>query len=392
MPSRLRTADSVDRAVRIVWDDGTTSTFHYVWLRDNCLHCRHATTGHRVVETSTIADAMPVTVEVDASGDLVVRWVDEHLSAYPATWLRDHDYSNGARHERDEPVLWDASGARDLPKADYSEVLADPAVKFSLMRGFRERGVAILNGVPTEQGTVALVAAQLGEVRTTGWGTVFDVRAEDDANSVAYTNLPLVTHTDEAYRDPAPTIQLQHFVRADAEGGETTLVDGYKVAADLRATRPDLFDLLVTVALQFHFRDDDNEHEHEAPVIELDTAGEVRALRYSNHSAQPFLMPPDRMEAYYEAYVTFGRMRESDRYRVTMKLGAGDLYIVDNRRVLHGRTGFRSGGERHLQSCYIERDEFMSRLRVLAREQADRAHGTAVRHGWRRHRDDGSLA
>jgi gamma-butyrobetaine dioxygenase len=44
--------------------------------------------------------------------------------------------------------------------------------------------------------------------------------------------------------------------------------------------------------------------------------------------------------------------------------------MVDNRRVLHGRTGFRSGGERHLQSCYIERDEFTSRLRVLDRERS----------------------
>jgi gamma-butyrobetaine hydroxylase len=370
MPPELRAAESVDRVVQLVWDDGTTSTFHHIWLRDNCLHCRHATTGHRVVETSAIAGAAPAVVEIDGSGDLLVVWSDEHSSVYPAVWLRDHDYSNGVRRERNEPVLWDASGARDVPAADYRAVLASPAVKLSLMGGFRDRGVAILHHVPAEPGTVARVAGQFGEVRTTGWGTVFDVRAVSDANSVAYTNLPLVTHTDEAYRDPAPTIQLQHFLRAEAEGGETTLVDGFKVAADLRAEHPDLFEQLATVSLRFHFRDDGNEHEHDAPVIELDTTGEVRAVRYSNHSAQPFLLPVDQMESFYDAYTTFGRMRESDRYRVTMRLGAGDLYMVDNRRVLHGRTGFRSGGERHLQSCYIERDEFMSRLRVLARERS----------------------
>ncbi|HEX4983013.1 MAG TPA: TauD/TfdA family dioxygenase [Ilumatobacteraceae bacterium] len=369
MPPVLRSAESTDRVIRLVWDDGTTSTFHHVWLRDNCLHCRHATTGHRVVETSTIAGAAPAVVEIAEPGDLVVRWSDDHSSAYPAEWLRRHDYSNGVRRERFEPVLWDASGARDLSTADYPTLLTDPAVKLSLMCGLRDRGVAILHGVPCEPGTVARVAEQFGEVRTTGWGTVFDVRAEPDANSVAYTNLPLVTHTDEAYRDPAPTIQLQHFLRTDAEGGETTLVDGFKVAADLRAERPDLFDLLASVSLHFHFRDDSNEHEHDAPVIELGTAGDVRAVRYSNHSVQPFLLPADQMEAYYEAYTAFGRMRESDRYRVTIRLAAGDLYMVDNRRVLHGRTGFRSGGERHLQSCYIERDEFTSRLRVLARER-----------------------
>jgi gamma-butyrobetaine dioxygenase len=104
-------------------------------------------------------------------------------------------------------------------------------------------------------------------------------------------------------------------------------------------------------------------------VIELGAADDVRAVRYSNHSVQPFLLPADQMESYYDAYTAFGRMRESDRYRVTMRLDAGDLYMVDNRRVLHGRTGFSSGGVRHLQSCYIERDEYMSRLRVLARER-----------------------
>jgi gamma-butyrobetaine dioxygenase len=374
MSHRLRAVQAVDRAVRLEWDDGTTSTFHHVWLRDNCLHCRHATTGHRVVETSAIVDATPATVEISPAGDLLVRWartgIDEaaeHASIYPLDWLRRHDYSNGVRRERDQPVLWDASDVTDLPAADFSSVVSDDAVKLEWMRGFRDRGGAILHDVLTVPGTVAYVAGHFGEVRTTGWGTVFDVRAVAGANSVAYTNLPLVTHTDEAYRDPAPTIQLQHFLVADAEGGETTLVDGFKVAADLRVERPELFELLATVPVHFHFRDDENEHEHDAPVLELDATGDVRAVRYSNHSAQPFLLPPDEMHAYYEAYTTFGRMRESERYRVTMHLGAGDLYMVDNRRVLHGRTGFRSGGERHLQSCYIERDEFMSRLHVLAR-------------------------
>jgi gamma-butyrobetaine dioxygenase len=44
--------------------------------------------------------------------------------------------------------------------------------------------------------------------------------------------------------------------------------------------------------------------------------------------------------------------------------------MVDNRRVMHGRTGFSGGGARHLQSCYIERDELVSRLTVLERRLA----------------------
>jgi gamma-butyrobetaine dioxygenase len=49
-------------------------------------------------------------------------------------------------------------------------------------------------------------------------------------------------------------------------------------------------------------------------------------------------------------------------------MGAGEMYMVNNRRVMHGRTGFTSGGSRHLQSCYIETDELYGRLAIL--EQA----------------------
>jgi gamma-butyrobetaine dioxygenase len=44
------------------------------------------------------------------------------------------------------------------------------------------------------------------------------------------------------------------------------------------------------------------------------------------------------------------------------------MYMVANHRVMHGRTSFASGGARHLQSCYIERDELASRLTVLDRQ------------------------
>jgi gamma-butyrobetaine dioxygenase len=61
-------------------------------------------------------------------------------------------------------------------------------------------------------------------------------------------------------------------------------------------------------------------------------------------------------------------MLEESRYRIQFKLGAGDLFIVDNLRVLHGRTGYAaSGGERHLQGCYADRDGLRSTLAVLSR-------------------------
>jgi gamma-butyrobetaine dioxygenase len=361
------------RTCAVRWADGTQSTFHHLWLRDNALELLHPSTGHRVVETSSIPDDVhPSEATIDPDGALRVVWAhDDHVSTFPAAWLHAHDYTRGVRRVRPEPVLWNASIGDALPRASYPALLADDRVRRDFLRGFVRYGVAVLHDVPVEPGTVLDVGAQFGEVRVTSWGRVFDVIALDDANSVAYTNLPLVTHTDEGYRDPAPTIQLQHFLRADATGGASTLVDGFRIADDLRREHPEHFAALCRTMLHFHFRDATAEHENDSPVIDVWPDGALRGIRFSNHSVRPFLLPPDEMGAFYAAYREFGRRRESDEYQLRIEMGAGDMYMVDNRRTMHGRTGFSSGGARHLQSCYIERDELVSRLTVLERRLTD---------------------
>ncbi len=357
------------RTLEMTWADGRQSSYLYLWLRDNCPQLRHASTNHRVAETSEIpGDVRPSSSTIDADGNVVITWTfDLHVSTFPSSWLRANDYSNGSRHLSVIPKLWNASIGAELPSANYPELVASDAQRCAFLRSFVDYGIAVLNDVPCIPGTVLDVGRLFGELRTTSWGLVFDVISMEDANSVAYTNLPLVTHTDEGYRDPAPTVQLQHFLRADAQGGASTLVDGFKIAEDLRINEPEHFAALSTTLLDFHFSDADAEHHATDSIISLRADGSIRAIRYSNHSVLPFLLDANKMEAFYAAYRVFGRMRESEQYQLRLKMGAGDLYMVDNHRVLHGRTGFSSGGARHLQSCYVERDELTSRLRVLER-------------------------
>ncbi len=365
----IRELTNGNRELTISWANGDVSRLLHFWLRDNCPQLRHATTKHRMVETSSIpADVHPAATIVQDNGDVEITWAhDGHRSTFTSGWLRANDYSNGARYVPDSPVLWDTSIGTAMPEASYPSVATDDQVRLAFLDGFIAYGVGVLRDVPCVPGTVLEVAGLLGEVRSTSWGTVFDVVSMEDANSLAYTNLPLVTHTDEGYRDPAPTVQLQHFLRADAAGGASTLVDGFRIADDMRRRVPDQFALLANTTLDFHFADDTAEHSARGPIITLHPDGSVKAIRYSNHSVLPFLLPPDVIGPFYEAYLTFATMRESDEYQLRINMGAGDMYIVDNHRVLHGRTGFSSGGARHLQSCYIERDELISRRTVLNR-------------------------
>jgi gamma-butyrobetaine dioxygenase len=359
-----------ERSMAVGWPDGRTSSFLYMWLRDNCRQLLHPTTQHRVAETSEIPDDIrPSSAMIAEDGTLRIVWLhDGHESTFEPAWLRAHDYSSGVRHPVASVALWNASSIEGpLPNASYPTVKDDESVRATFLESFLRYGVAVLHDVPCVAGTVLDVARTFGELRSTGWGLVFDVISMENANSLAYTNLPLVTHTDEGYRDPAPTVQLQHFLKADASGGASTLVDGFAIAEDMRAEQPEMFKLLTDTVLDFHFADPTAEHHARGSIISLNGDGSIRAIRYSNHSALPFLLDSEVMEAFYLAYQEFGRRRESDRYQLRIHMGAGDLYMVDNYRVLHGRTGFTSGGARHLQSCYIERDELASRLAVLKR-------------------------
>jgi gamma-butyrobetaine dioxygenase len=102
-------------------------------------------------------------------------------------------------------------------------------------------------------------------------------------------------------------------------------------------------------------------------MIELSADGELSAIRFNNRSAAPITdVPYDQMQQYYSAYRRFARIIDDPDMRVVFKLEPGESFIVDNTRVLHGRSGYSSDtGSRWLQGCYADRDGLLSTLAVL---------------------------
>jgi gamma-butyrobetaine dioxygenase len=50
-------------------------------------------------------------------------------------------------------------------------------------------------------------------------------------------------------------------------------------------------------------------------------------------------------------------MYNSEKYRIEFKLAPKDLMMMDNYRLLHGRTSYEvKEGNRFLQGCYIDYD------------------------------------
>ncbi len=335
--------------------------FHPLWLRDNCPcpECRHES-GQRLLDTRTLPDDLAI-VGVAENGAVEVSFSDGHVSRFDPDWLRSQGPDAEPRAQR----LWDAEIQADLPTLPYAQVAAGGDALRRWLAWVDELGFAILTGGPTAPETVLRTVELFGYVRETNYGRLFDVMTVVNPTNLAYTGLGLGAHTDNPYREPTPTLQLLHCLASSADGGENTLVDSFRVVQDL--PREDL-ELLAAQPIGFRYADADTQLEAEWPVISLDPRGRVSAVHYNTRSAQPFRLPADRVGRYYDAYQRFGRMLEEPRYRIQFKLEPGDLFIVDNLRVLHGRTGYApSGGERHLQGCYADRDSLRSRLAVLSR-------------------------
>jgi alpha-ketoglutarate-dependent taurine dioxygenase len=352
---------------------GSTWRFHYMWLRDNCpcQECRVEATGERRVFTPDIPDGIaPRTAAADPDGTLTVEWHDGHRSEFAGAWLARHEYSDPAHHARHhEPTLWAAWMSARLPRFAHDAVVGTAAGQLAYLEALRDYGVAVVSGVPSIPGEVERFAETIGHVREVAFERVHNVRHDPKGYNVAHTPGELKPHTDlPSYHWP-PSVQLLHCLKNRASGGESVVVDGWKVLDDLRRADPEGFRLLVTVPVTFQLFSDDEDTCATAPIVQLDPDGRVTTFRFSNQLALPLDAPFDVVGPFYRAYRTLGRMIDDARYKAVFKLAEGDLLTVHGHRVLHGRLPYDpASGARHLQDVYMEWDDLMARRRVLREE------------------------
>lgn len=362
------------RQLWLDWADGGSDAFPYIWLRDTDPAGFHPRTGERVFDlTSVPLDLAPEAARIEDEA-LVLNWPgDAAPSRFDLNWLRE----NRPGRRRPDPALVPASswrgdlGAAGIPRARAADVAESDAALADWLRRSKAMGLSIVEGLSDDVEAGCRIARRIGFLRETNFGVTFEVVSKPDPNNLAYTADALPLHTDLTNQELPPGWQFLHCLANEAEGGGSVFCDGVAVAEDLALEDPEGFELLASVDIPFRFHDAETDLRARKTVIRRGEGGRVEEICFNAHLADILDIDPVIMPDYYAAYRRLMQMTRDPAYLVTLKLKAGEMVVFDNRRVLHGRAAFDpSTGFRHLRGCYVDRGEFDSRMRVLARAAA----------------------
>ncbi len=362
----------------VYWADGHRSTFHYIWLRDNC-YCsmcgdpRHGEKHFQIIDAPV--DLEPLAVDWDNDRKLEISWKpDGHRSIYNAQWLRQHCYSSQEReHRQHHPILWDSQTLISPPQVTYEAVKAEDLGRLQLLKHLKDYGICFVRNLPPETATLESFSQSFGPLLETNYGRVFEIVVDRKSSqrSIANSAKNLIPHTDDAYQSAPPGIIFFHCLMANNDGGgQSTFVDGFQIAEVLRQEDPEAFELLCRyeVSFQKHYQAR-IDMRFSSPVFCLDSDDNLKQVRISNLFPAPLDLPEAVVESFYAASRKLMQLYTDPKYCLKQGLQPGDLVMFDNHRILHGRTAIGSNNQRrHLRYCSVDRDYFQSRQNLMEKE------------------------
>ncbi|TFY52534.1 hypothetical protein EVJ58_g9964 [Rhodofomes roseus] len=207
-------------------------------------------------------------------------------------------------------------------------------------------------------------------------GTFWDFTSDLAKGDTAYTTLALGAHTDTTYYTDPCGLQLFHLLEhTGGSGGATLLVDGFYVASILKELHPTAYDLLASVRVPSHAAGEPSALYTPTPrsgypiLRHSHSDGELTQVRWNNDDRSVMSnLEPSMVEEWYDAIRKWHKLLTSADSEYWIQLSPGTAVVVDNHRVLHGRSAFT--GKRRMCGAYIGVDEYRSKLAVLSEKFA----------------------
>ena len=355
---------------KIIFNNKQNKTeIHPIWLRERVRDEKYLDKNNdqRLFDPSFLDDIIIENAKINNNflkltfNDGVTSKFD--INKLTSEFLESENLSNTVDLE-----FWDSS-LKNNPSYEFKENFYESKEMYDLLKSFYKYGFVIVKNVPTKNDYIVDFANSIGSIRPTNFGEFFNVRSVPNPNDLAYTSLALSPHTDNPYRKPVPCIQLLHCIENEVSGGLSTLVDGFKVATHLRKNNLKYFKILTKIKVKFKFTDKDVVLENKGELIELDEKNNFKQIRFNTRLDYVPALEKNQLNLYYEARKKISNLYNSKKFKIEFKLVPGDIIMIDNHRLLHGRTVYDANeGKRFLQGCYIDHDSSEGKLRHLKRK------------------------
>ena len=165
------------------------------------------------------------------------------------------------------------------------------------------------------------------------------------------------------------SLQLFHLIEFTGEGGMSLFVDGFQTASLLKQQHPDAYSFLSRTSIPTHSAGDATvcimPTPRAFPIFNHEPrSGILYQIRYNNNDRSVIdHLHPDEIEPFYDALRKWNAILKDKRNEYWVQLEPKKVVIIDNWRVLHGRSAF--SGYRKMVGAYLGWDDYQSKLRIL---------------------------
>jgi Probable taurine catabolism dioxygenase len=252
---------------------------------------------------------------------LYISWSENnHNSIYNLKWIRDNCYTEkNLQSYKSNYNLWNSQFSNNIKLVvfDYKKILSNDKELKKWLQTIYSFGITIVKNAPTKNKSAFKILDKIGKYRETFFGTPFEVINISKPNNQAYTSDALPNHTDLPYYEYVPGYQFLHCLKNDAEGGNSTAVDGFAVAEYLKNKQFKKFRLLTKNEVVFKDNDytQKNIRIQKSAIIKINKNYDYEEIRNNLGAMGTLDLSPNIMHDFYEAYIFFYQQLSHKKFK-----------------------------------------------------------------------------
>ena len=350
--------------INILFSNNKEDNFLNIWLRD---HARDEDSwdhrsNQRKIYTAKLDPKLHIKKATlkDDGKSVDILWSDlKKPINYTSNFFLEN--SNKSQKINKNIQIWDKKDIGEEIYTDFQNTITNDGFKEFLEKLYKF-GFVVIQNCKTEMSSVEKIANKIGYVRESIFGGLWSFESNNDMADSAYTQDELRPHTDSTYSNDAPGLQLLLCCHYEATGGESIMVDGFKIAEKIYKENRDLYTLLSEIEVTGQYIGDGVFLEAKRPIFKLNSNKELVQVSFNNYDRAAFRMNDEKTLKFYDAIREFDLIANNREYQWRHILKPGELLIFNNWRILHGRGSFK--GDRKMSGCYINKEDFDSSCRM----------------------------